>query len=137
MKLLLALLFLVPTLSYADMGALDVGFGDNMRPAYGLDYEFNAGLPYLDVALMANQDFAQPYISAGLQFEHFNFGLGSAITLANYHAGTFSGQITAGPEIGYMQNLTEKIYVKENNTYLSDFDGKFTYSATVSIGLNF
>lgn len=138
MKFLIALLMLFPAFANADMGGLNVGFGDNSRPSYGVDYEFNKGLPYVDVAVFANQDFAQPYVSSGLQFEHFNLGLGLATTLSNYHAGSFSGQVTVGPEIGYMQNLNPLVYIKENNTYLSNnFNGKFTFGATLSIGLNY
>lgn len=138
MRLLGLFLLLAPVLSYADMGGLDFGVGQNSRPLYSVDYEFNKDgtLPYLDVALSANQDYVQPYVSGGLQFEHINVGLAAAVSLSGYHDGAFTGQLSVGPELGYMYNLTQKIYVKENNSYMG-FDNQFSFMATFSIGLNF
>lgn len=139
MKWLIALLIFLPSLAFADMFGVDVGAGPNARPSYGFDLEKNVDgkLPYTDYSLMANNDFLQSYVSAGLQFEHINVGLGIAFTSTDWYMGTFRTAITAGPEIGYMYNLTKVFYVKENNTYLSTFGGVFTFGATLSLGVNF
>lgn len=126
----------LPTLAFADMGALDVGAGQGSRPSYGLDYEFNTGLPYLDLALMGNKDYVQPYVSGGLQFEHINVGIATALTMTGYSQGAFAGQLSVGPEVGYMQNLSKLVYVKENNSYMG-FSGKYNFSSSLSLGLNF
>lgn len=136
MKLLALLLVLFPVFSHADMGGINVGTGQGTRPFYGVDYEFNKDLPYLDLAFFGNQDYYQPYVSAGLQFEHFNFGLAASATFTNYSNGYFSGQVSFGPEIGYMYNLSSLTYIKENNSYLG-LNGNYNFSSTISIGFNF
>lgn len=149
MKLLLALLMFLPTIALADsnqffiaqapsyMFGLDVGVGPDSRPSYGFDYQATMHGVYGDFSAMGNHDFGQLYVSSGLQTDHLNLGLGIALTGSNIHQGTFSGAITAGPEFGIQQNLTSVVYVKENNTYLSDFNGKFTLGMTFSVGVNF
>lgn len=137
MKFLLALLIFLPSLAMADMVEANFGFGQGTKPFYGADYEFVSDLPYLDVSLTGNNEWIQPYVSAGLQFEHFNFGIGAGVTMSNLSSsGSFNGQLGIGPEIGYMQNLSKLIYVKENNTYLGYPNGQFNLTSTLSIGFN-
>lgn len=135
MKFLVLFLMMLPILAHADMAGIDVGAGQGTKPFYGLDYEFNKGLPYLDVALYANDEYAQPYVSGGLQFDHVNIGLAAATTLSNLSNGGFTGQLSVGPEIGYMQNLSKEVYIKENNSYMG-FSGAYNFSATISLGFN-
>ena len=137
MKLLALLLVLFPVLANADMAGVDLNFGQNTRPAYSLDYEFNkdAGMPYLDIALSANSDYIQPYVSGGLQFEHINVGIASAVAFSNISNGAFNGQLSFGPEIGYMQNLNKTFYVKENNNYMG-YNGSYNFGFTLSLGAN-
>jgi hypothetical protein len=138
MKFLSLVLIFLPALAYADMGGVDFNFAQGSRPSYSLDYEFNkdAGTPYLDAALSANRDYVQPYLSAGMQFEHMNLGLATAVAFSGIHNGAFNGQLTIGPEIGYMQNLTKTFYIKENNNYMG-FNGQYNFGCTLSIGMNF
>lgn len=119
------------------MFGLDVGAGPDSRPSYGFDYQITMMGLYGDFAVMGNKDYGQFYFSNGVQSEHFNLGLGVAITGYNPHQGTFQGALTIGPEFGVQQNITDLIYVKENNTYLSDFNGKFTFGMSFSVGVNF
>ena len=132
MRFLYLLLLLLPIVAQAnDMVGLDVGFGQGTKPFYGADYEFNKDLPYLDVALTANSQYFQPYVSFGAQFEHVNLGLANSVTVSGG-----SAQYAIGPEVGYMQNLNPLLYVKENNSYMGWFGGSFNCSCTFSLGLN-
>lgn len=136
MKILALFLVLFSVSANAgDMLGANFGFGQNTTPFYGVDYEFNQDLPYLDVALFANKQYVQPYVSVGLQFEHINVGFAGAISMSGYSAGAFQGQLTFGPEIGYMQNLSKSIYVKENNSYMG-YGGQYSLTSTLSLGLN-
>lgn len=137
MKFLAVLLIaLLPSLAMADMGGFDIGFGENSKPSYGFDYQFGSGLPYLDVAFMANSEYVQPYVSGGLQFEHINVGLATAVTLSNMSNGAFQGQLSVGPEVGYMQNLSKLTYVKASVNYMG-FNGPYVLGSTLGLGLNF
>lgn len=136
MKFLLAFLMFFPAIAMADMVEANYGFGQGTKPFYGADYEFVKGLSYLDLSLTGNSEYVQPYVSAGLQFDHINIGLASAVAISNgSHDGSFNGQLSVGPEIGYMQNLTDLIYVKENNSYMG-FNGAYNFTSTLSIGFN-
>lgn len=137
MKFLAFLLIFLPSLAMADMVEVSAGGGQGTKPFVGADYEFVSELPYLDVAISGNNEYIQPYVSAGLQFEHFNFGVGAGVSMSNLSSsGAFNGQLGVGPEIGYMQNLSKLIYVKENNTYLGYPNGQFNFTSTLSIGFN-
>lgn len=129
---------MLPSLALADMAGFNVGFGENSKPFYGVDHEFNEDghLPYLDMALYGNSDFVQPYLSLGLQFEHLNIGVAAACTLSNISNGAFNGQLAVGPEVGYMQNLSKLLYVKGASSYLG-YNSAYSLSTTLSLGVNF
>jgi hypothetical protein len=136
MKFLIAFLMLFPFIAKADFVEVDAGFGQGTKPFYGADYEFVTGLQYTDVSLTGNSDYVQPYISAGLQFEHFNFGLGAGVSVSNFSGGAFNGQLGVGPEFGYMHDISKLMYLKVNNTYLGYPSGQFNFTSILSIGFN-
>ena len=135
MLLILMLLFSNVAMAGDSVG-VDVGFGLGSKPSYGADYQFNfdsvfnKGNPYVDVMVMANSEYVQPYLSTGLTFDHINVGFG--ITTFIWPD---SSSFAMGPECGYTQNLNKDLYVKESN-YLLGFDGKYNFSLQLSIGLN-
>lgn len=136
MKFLALLLVLLPIAAYADNVELDVGFGQGTKPFYGADYQFSKDLPYADLSLTGNSQYLQPYVSFGVQFEHINLGLANAVTLSNVtNGGPVSAQYSVGPEVGYQQNINPLVYVKESNSYMG-FNGPFSLSCTLSLGLN-
>lgn len=135
MKFLIFLLMFIPFFSKADMVELSVGGGQGTKTFFGADYEFVKGISYLDAAISGNNEYVQPYVSAGLQFDHFNFGLAAAVSMSSYMNGAFQGQLSFGPEIGYMQNLNSLVYIKENNSYMG-YAGQYNFTSTISIGFN-
>lgn len=135
MKYLILVMMFVSSIASADMAELDAGFGQGTKPFYGADYEFVKDLPYLDFSLTGNSQYLQPYVSFGAQFEHISVGLAQAVTLTDLtNGGHGSAQYGIGPEAGYMQNLTDLVYVKENNSLL--YSGSFNFACTLSLGLN-
>lgn len=136
MKFLVLLLLLVPFVAKADMAEIDAGFGQGTKPFYGADYEFVKNLPYLDLSLTGNSQYVQPYVSFGLQFEHISLGLAQAVTISDLtNGGSATAAYGIGPEVGYMQNITDLVYVKENNSYLHS-SGSFNLTCTLSVGFN-
>jgi hypothetical protein len=136
MKYLIALLMFLPTFAQADMLGLNVGGGQGTKTFYGADYEFVTDIPYLDVAVSGNEDYVQPYVSAGLQFEHLNLGFGAGLSVMNFSNGSFNGQLALGPEIGYMQNLNKLVYVKAGANYLGFPNSPFNLTGTLTLGFN-
>jgi len=136
MKYLVFLLMLIPGIASADMAGLAYGVGQNTKPFITGDYEFVSELPYLDVAISANSDYVQPYVSAGLQFEHINIGFGVGVSVSNFSQGAFNGQLAFGPEIGYMHNLSKLVYVKGGVNYLGFPGTTSNLGGTLGIGFN-
>jgi hypothetical protein len=134
-KLLALLMVLFPVFANAGMLGADFNFGDGTKPSYGVDYEAVAGVAYVDSAFSANRNMWQFYNSGGIQLEHLNYGLAIASTLTSYYNGGFHNQITIGPEVGFMFDLSKSVYFKENNSYMG-FNDRYYLNSTISIGLN-
>lgn len=127
MRFILLLLITFSSIAQADSLGFNLGFGQDTKPFYGVDYTFNKDLPYLDLSLFTNKEYLQPSVSLGLQIERVNIGIATALT---------NGNFSFGPEAGYTYNLNSLIYVKENNNFMWAPGSHFNYSATFSIGLN-
>lgn len=127
MKRLLMVLLAFSTVARADMAGIGVGVAQGSSPFFVADYEFVKDITYLDVSLSINKDFVQPGVSVGFQFEHINIGIG--VSLANR-------VISLGPEFGYMQNLSDLVYIKVNSNLMGFPGSKFNLGATLGLGLN-
>jgi hypothetical protein len=136
--LALVLVLFSLTAKAGDMLGVGASFGQSTIPSYGLDYEAIYdevfGL-YTDVALYGNKGYFQPYVSFGTQGDHLSLGLACSASMLAADGGSYNTQFGVGPELGYMQNLTRDIYLKENN-YFMNFHGNWFLNATFSIGLN-
>lgn len=123
---------ILPVSAHSDSLAIDGGFGQGTKPFYGADYQFVKDIPYADISLTGNSQYVQPYISFGLQLDHVNVGLGQALTFSRTDGSVAYG---IGPELGYVQNVTDLFCVKENNALLFS-SGSLSFSATFSFGIN-
>jgi len=136
MKFLVLILALIPTFAHADMAGVNFGFGQgSASESYGVDYEIQRGLPYIDIGVSHSTGVWNPSVSAGAQWSIINVGV--ALSQSFVSGGT--NQFAAGPELGLMANLTSLFYVKENSQMLFDLRNSphtHSFGTSVAVGVN-